>query len=327
MGIEIGTAAAKPGAVTRGELRVGSMADGSPIVLPVFIASGRADGPTVWLEGCIHGEEYGGAASIINFMRKVDPVTLRGTVIGVPVANPPSFNFRSRVSSIDGANLNRIFPGSPGGSYSFQLAAVLGEQLGKHANYLIDLHSGGIGAEVPFYVIYKDDGSDSVAEAKRLAKRVGCDTLWRAKEGQGLGSTVTAEALRRGIPSVTVECGGGTFTPRHLSDYLVSIESFLKAVEVLPGEAPVQESYTIISDGAFLHNREGGLFVQECKVADILPKGGLIGRLINLHGDTVEEIRSPYADAYIAALRCHYYPVHSGEIVAEAIPVESREAL
>jgi predicted deacylase len=325
MGIEIGTAVAKPGSVTRGELRVGSLADGSPIVLPVFIACGQADGPTVWLEGCIHGEEYGGAASIINFMRNVDVKTMKGTVIGVPVANPPSFNFRSRVSAIDGQNLNRIFPGSPGGSYSFQLAATIGEHLAKYADYLIDLHSGGIGAEVPFYVIYKDDGSEAAAKSKWLAKRVGCDTLWRTKEASGMGGTVTAESLRHNIPSVTVECGGGTFLPEHLRDYLISIEGFLKAVEVLPGEAPLQETYTVISDGSFIHNREGGLFVQECKVGDILPKNGLMGRIINLHGETTEELRSPYEDAYIAALRCHYYPTHAGEIVAEAIPVESRE--
>jgi len=327
VGVEIGTAVAKPGALVRGELKVGSMADSSPIVLPVFIATGRSDGPTVWLEGCIHGEEYGGAASIINFMRNVDVNTLKGTVIGVPVANPPSFNFRARVSSIDGQNLNRIFPGNMAGSYSFQLAAVLSEHIARHANYLIDLHSGGIGAEVPFYVIYKDDGSDAAIESKRLAKRVGCDTLWRTTGGQTLGGTVTADALGHGIPCVTMECGGGTFTEQHLRDYLISIDGFLKATGLLPGEPPMQERYTIITGGAFVHNREGGLFIQECKVGDVLPEGGLMGRIINLYGDTTEEVRSPYADAYIAALRCHYYPTHAGEIVGEAIPVETREAL
>jgi uncharacterized protein len=327
MTFEIGTAVARAGEVARGELRVGSLADGSPIVLPIFIASGRTDGPTVWLEGCIHGEEYGGAASIIEFMRTVNLDRLQGTVIGVPVANPPSFNFRSRVSSLDGQNLNRIFPGSLGGSYSFQLAATLGEQLAKHADYLIDLHSGGIGAEVPFYVIYKDDGTATAVKSKALAKRVGCTTLWRAKEEAGLGGTVTAEASRHDIPSVTIECGGGTFTPEHLRDYLFSIDSFLKAVGALPGDPPVQERYTIISDGAFLHNREGGLFVPECTVGDIVAEGALIARMINLYGDTVEEIRSPYDQAYIAALRCSYYPTHAGDIAAEAIPVESYEGL
>ena len=105
------------------------------------------------------------------------------------------------------------------------------------------------------------------------------------------------------------------------------VAGFLQATGVMPGEAPIQKQYTIISDGAFIHNKEGGLFLQDCKVGDILPEGGPIGRLMNLQGDIVEEIRSPYDQAYIAALRCNYYPTHAGEIAAEAIPVESREGL
>jgi uncharacterized protein len=327
MDITLGTATARQGELVKGELRVGSMADGSPIRLPVLIASGKADGPTVWVQACIHGEEFGGAASIIHFMENLNLDELRGTLIGIPVANPPSFNIHSRVSSLDGHNLNRIFPGDPAGSFSLQLAAVLGAELARHADYLIDLHSGGIGAEVPFYVIYKDDGTETAVRAKELAKRIGCDVLWRTIGEAGLGGTVTAEANRAGIPSITVEVGGGTFTPQHLADYSTSIRGFLQALEMLPGEAPIQERYTIVSEGAFLHNREGGLFIQECQAGDFLPEGGLIGRLINLHGETVEEIRSPYDQAYIAALRLPYWPTHAGDIVAEAIPTESYETL
>jgi len=327
MSVQVGTAKAKAGEVTRGELRVGSLADGSPIRLPVFIACGRKPGPRVWIEGCVHGEEYGGAAAIINFMRDIDLDALQGTVIAVPVANPASFNFRSRVSSIDGQNLNRIFPGSLGGSHSYQLAAVLSEEIGKNADFLLDLHSGGIGAEVPFYVIYKDDGTEVCARSKELAKRVGCDTIWRAKEAQGLGGTVTSQAGRLNIPSLTLECGGGTFLPAHMQGYLTAIKGFLQATKALPGDPPVQKRYTIISDGVFMHNREGGLFIQECKVGDILKKDALIARMINLHGDTVEELRAPYDNVYMAALRCHYYPTHAGEIAAEAIPVESYETI
>lgn len=327
MAVQVGTATARVGTLTKGELRVGSMADGAAINLPVLIATGKADGPTVWLEGCIHGEEFGGAAAIIHLMQNLNLSDLRGTVVGVPVANPPSFNIRSRVSSLDGHNLNRIFPGDRLGSYSMQLATVIGEQLAQNANYLLDLHSGGIGAEVPSYCIYKDDGTEVTAQSKALAKRLGFDVLWRSKGEAGLGGTVTAEASRHGIPSVTIEVGGGTFTPEHLRDYTNAMLSGLRALEMIPGQAAVQPRYTIISDGAFLYNREGGLFIQECKVGSILPKDGLIGRLINLHGETVEEIRSPYDQAYIAAIRLPYWPTHAGEIVGEAIPVESYESL
>jgi predicted deacylase len=326
MTVEIGTVTSKRGEVVHGNLRVGSLADGSPINIPLLVAEGMNDGPRVWISGCVHGEEYGGAASIIEFVNGLDLSTLSGTVIGVPVSNPPSFNAKSRVSWIDGPNLNRIFPGDATGSYSYQLAVELGQALAKSSDYLLDLHSGGIGAEVPFYAIYKDDGTEAVAESKRLAKQVGCDVLWRAKGEAGLGGTFTAEAIRNNIPAVTIEVGGGTFAPEHLRDYTTAMRNFLVALRMIPGERSLQDEYTIISDGAFLHNREGGLFIQDCAVGDILPKGGLLGHIINLHGETVEEIRSPYGDAYIAALRLNYFPTHAGEIVGEAIPVESRES-
>src|SRR5262249_14787333 len=140
------------------------------------------------------------------------------------------------------------------------------------------------------------------------------------------GGSVAADALRQGVPAVTLECGGGTFTPQHQRDYTAAIANCLKALEMLPGDAPTQSRYTIISGGAFLFSREGGLFVQECPLGSIQPKGGLIGRQIDLYGDTVEEIRCPSDNAYIAALRLNYFPTYPGDIVSEAIPVESFES-
>src|SRR5688572_28711096 len=94
--VQIGNVTSQPGAVVRGHIRVGSLADGSPINVPLLVAEGVNEGPTVWIGACVHGEEYGGAASIIRFIEGLDPQQLRGTVIGVPVSNPPSFNAKSR---------------------------------------------------------------------------------------------------------------------------------------------------------------------------------------------------------------------------------------
>lgn len=47
----------------------------------------------------------------------------------------------------------------------------------------------------------------------------------------------------------------------------------------------------------------GGLFVQDCRVGGFVAKDQLFARLINFHGETVEEIRSSYDNAYIAALQ------------------------
>ncbi|WP_180955734.1 MULTISPECIES: succinylglutamate desuccinylase/aspartoacylase family protein [Bacillus] len=321
----IGTAQVIQGEKTRGYLQVGSDTDGSAFQIPVLVASGKEDGPTIWVQGCIHGEEYGGAASIIRFFQELDLSQVRGTFVGVPVTNPPSFKARSRISPLDGANLNRIFPGDPKGTYSQRLAHVLLTTVQENADYVIDLHSGGIGAEVPFYMICKYDESAAAKKSFWLAERMGSDVIWRSAGEAGTGGTGTAHTVKSGIPTVTVECGGGNVTEEHERLFKFSIKNAMKALDMLPGEAPVQKEYTVINKADFLFTGEGGLFVPACKVGDVLNKGDLIGSIMNLYGDITEEIHCPLDNAYIAATGHRYWPTEPGQLIAEAIPVESKK--
>jgi uncharacterized protein len=326
MPVTCGSATSVSGSIVHGNITAGSLPDGTPLLVPVIIAEGTQDGPTVWVNGCVHGDEYGGAAAILRFFSGLDLDQLRGAVIGVPVSNPPAFIARSRFTPIDGANLNRIFPGSSTGSYSHQLAAKLTEALVRNADYLLDLHSGGIGAQVPFYAVYMDDGSPPVAETKALAKKLGCKVLWRSEGEAELGGTFAAQAIRANIPAVIVEVGGGTVTSQHLEDYATAINNFLIALEMLPGTPAVQDQYTVVSEGVFLFNHHGGMFVPTCEIGDIVSEGDVLGRVVDSHGKIVEEIRCPSDEAFIAALRLPYFPISAGEIVGEAIPVESYES-
>ncbi|MDB4896480.1 MAG: hypothetical protein JWN15_2742 [Firmicutes bacterium] len=318
----VGTAEVVQGAKTQGYLQVGSDTDGTPFRIPVLVVAGAKPGPTVWVHGCIHGEEYGGAASIIRLVQELDPQHLAGTLVGVPVTNLPSFKAHSRISPLDGANLNRIFPGNPEGTYSFRLAHALLEAMATTADWVLDFHSGGIGAEVPFYAIYDDNGSLASRRAAWLAERIGVDTLWRSA-GDFRG-TVTAQAAARGIPAVTVECGGGNVTVEHEEQFKATIRNALHALDMLPGTAPVQPQYRIVTDGAFMFTGHGGLFVPACPVGAVLKKGDLIGRVINLYGEVVEEMVNPVEEAWIAATGHRYWPTEPGQLIAEALPVQGR---
>lgn len=324
--VKVGNVQGKKGTIQKGVLHTGSYADGTSIAIPVMIATGEQEGPVLWLEGCIHGEEYGGAASIIKYVESLDLKTFKGTLIAVPVINLPCYLGRGRVSTLDGENLNRIFPGNMTGTYSHQLAHIILESINKTSDYLLDLHSGGIGAIVPFYSIYTDDKTDASKVSKRLAKSVGVDVIWKIKGEAGLGGSITAQTTPKGIPSVTVEVGGGNVTDQHISEYTTAITNMMKAIGMLDGDIPKFEKYTIISDGKFLHNREGGLFVPECKPGAFLKKDEPIGHIINLHGEKVEEILNPLEYSYITAIRHNYVPTDSGDLIAESIAVEKEES-
>ncbi|MGG1573528.1 succinylglutamate desuccinylase/aspartoacylase family protein [Fictibacillus sp. NRS-1165] len=322
----VGTAEVRRGQKTTGSIRAGSDTDGSPFEIPVLVAAGAEEGPTLWVQGCIHGEEFGGAASIIRFFQELDVATLKGTFVGVPVTNLPSFKARHRNSPLDGVNLNRAFPGDPKGTYSQRLAHILLNTVTETADYVLDFHSGGIGCEVPFYLIVKPGGTEAGEKSMWLAERMGADVIWRSAEEAGTGGTGTANFVHSGIPAVTVECGGGNVTEEHERFYKYSIENAMKALGMLEGEAPVQEKLTVINNADFIFNKKGGLFVPACKVGDVLNKGDLIGSIIDLYGDVQEEIRCRADRSYIAAIGHRYWPTDPGELIAEAIPEEALAA-
>jgi uncharacterized protein len=70
--IRVGTAEAAGVGVTRGELRVGDTPDGEAVTIPVAIVRGAGEGPVLWINGCVHGDEYCGAFIIHEMLRTLD---------------------------------------------------------------------------------------------------------------------------------------------------------------------------------------------------------------------------------------------------------------
>ena len=66
-----------------------------------------------------------------------------GRVVIVPAMNYPAFNAGKRPSWIDGSNMNRVFPGNPGGHHYRDHRRLFLPTLLPMADYVIDIHSGG----------------------------------------------------------------------------------------------------------------------------------------------------------------------------------------
>ncbi|OLS34721.1 succinylglutamate desuccinylase/aspartoacylase family protein [Bacillus sp. MRMR6] len=313
----IGTAPVITGKKTKGYLQVGSDTDGSPIQIPLLVAAGNQDGPTVWVQGGIHGDEFGGTASIIRFFQELDLDDLHGTFVGVPVVNLPSYKARYRTSPIDGANLNRIFPGDPKGTYSQRLAHTLLQTITDHADYMLDLHSGGIGLHVPYFLICRYAETEASEKSMWLAERMGAEVIWRVEGISSTSGVGTDSVMKNGVPAVTIEVGGGNVTEEHEHLYKEAIGNAMKALEMISGEAPVQKQYSVYKEGDFLFAGFGGLFVPAVQVGSILNQGDLIGSIINLHGEVLEELRCSADNAYLAATGHRYWPTHPGQLIAE----------
>src|SRR5580704_6615536 len=102
---------------------------------------GNGAGPSVLLMAGNHSDEYEGELS--RLIRKLDPARMRGRVTILPLANTPAVMAARRCSPLDGGNLNRAFPGDPGGTPTQRLAHFLETELFPRHDVVFDIHSGG----------------------------------------------------------------------------------------------------------------------------------------------------------------------------------------
>src|SRR5438270_9952282 len=126
---------------------------------PFIAISGTSDGPTVLITAGIHAAEYTGIEAAIRLGRALDPAEIRGTVLIIPVLNQPGFYERSiYVNPEDNDNLNRLFPGDPGGTWGQRFAHRLMTEIVSTADHAIDLHAGGPVEDLTPFVICRETG-------------------------------------------------------------------------------------------------------------------------------------------------------------------------
>lgn len=80
------------------------------LLLPVAVIA-NGEGPTALVMAGNHGDEYPGPIAIMKLMRELEPAQVRGRLILIPALNLPAAKAGTRLSPLDGKNLNRSFPG------------------------------------------------------------------------------------------------------------------------------------------------------------------------------------------------------------------------
>lgn len=254
--------------------------------LPVLAARGARDGPTLLITGGVHGDEYEGPEAIYRLFNRLDPSRLRGRVLAIPVCNVEAWEARSRVTPADGANLNRVFPGSSD-SHTAQLAEVIFSEFVSNSDALIDLHSGGIALDhLPLIGWYRADES---GEAERLARRFDSRLHpWILPDAPGV---LSYEAQRIGKVALGAEWhGGGQLDEAGVDAYLCGLRRLLTALDMLPDKATAIPEASDLPDarapivGDYQAVQSDGLFVASVRLGDTVHTGDQLGSLRDLLG-------------------------------------------
>ncbi len=264
---------------------------------PYIAVSGASDGPTITLLAGIHGAEYPPIDAVLRFCQALDPATLRGRLVAVPVVNLPAFWERTPfVCPRDGQNLNRVFPGDPAGGFSDVLAHYMFERVIRHADYLIDLHAGDLVEELaPFSLVQATGNAAIDTAAVDLAEAFGLSYLVVQPAGGGpVAGTTNAAAAAAGIPAVIAEAGGiGQVQPEAVALHLGGLNRALQYLEMLPGEPELRQLPARMRDFVWLRAERGGFFHRRVAAGDTVTAGQILGETVDLWGEPCATTVSP----------------------------------
>jgi predicted deacylase len=297
---QLGPLRAGTGQAVSGYLEVPALNDGGARI-PVSLVRGSGDGPVLALVAGTHGYEYPGITALQRLRQSIDPGALRGTLILVHIANPPSFYGRTVYTSpADGKNLNRVFPGRPDGTLSERIAHAITTQVIAKADFLVDLHAGDANEALRPYVYMPVTGDARLDTATRgMALAFGLDHIvidaGRIAPPDAT-KFVDQTALARGIPAITTETGQlGLNDERSVALAEHGIQNLMRHLGMLEGTVAPNTGVVWLEDYQVVTSPANGIFRASVRDGYAVAEGGLLGELFDAFGAKLGDVRAPFA--------------------------------
>ena len=298
---QLGTLHAGAGEAVSGYLEVPASGGDAGARIPVSLVRGASPGPVLALVAGTHGYEYPGITALQQLRQTIDPKALRGTLILVHIANPPSFYGRTIYTSpADGKNLNRVYPGKPDGTLSERIAHAITTQVIANADFLVDLHAGdGNEALRPYAYMPVTHDAKLDAAIRGMAIAFGLDhiVIDDARVIQGEQTKFTDQtAIARGIPAITTETGQlGQNDERTVALAEHGIWNLMHHLGMLEGAAQVNPGVVWLKDYQVITSPATGVFRASVHEGYAVAEGGLLGELFDPFGAKIAEVRAPFA--------------------------------
>jgi len=262
---------------------------GNAAAVPVLVVNGMKAGPTLCLTAAVHGDELNGIEIVRRVVHEINAQELSGAVIGVPIVNFQGFRRASRYLP-DRRDLNRYFPGSPNGSYASRVAHSFFDNVVKHCDFLIDLHTGSL-SRTNLPQIRADLLDPEIAS---MAEKMGSIVVLQSRAAKG---TLRRSASEAGIPTVTLEAGA----PNNLQKDAVEIgvKSVLNALSSL-GLSPASKPFwkrnaePVFYKSTWIRAKVGGILFSKVELGDTVKKNAVLGLISDPISNRTDEIVAPF---------------------------------
>jgi len=260
---------------------------GMPIYIPIIVARGKEDGPTLGLTAAVHGNELNGIPVIQRIFTEIDVKNLKGTIVGVPVVNVPSL-FRKKRRFIDGTDLNHIMPGKSKGNVSQVYAYRVFNKIIKNFDYLIDLHTASFGRLNSYYI----RADMKTKNTRQMALLQNAQIIVHNPPSDG---TLRGAAEELGIAAITLEVGDpNRFQKGMIRSGLTGIHNVLHELEMIEGGIEKPDIPPVICKNSYwIYTKTGGILNVHPYVTDLVKKGEVIATLRNIFGDIIKQYHAP----------------------------------
>jgi predicted deacylase len=276
-----------PGTATRLAWQPGESFAGIAVPTPVLVVHGNNSGPVLCLTAAVHGDELNGIEMVRRVLYELDPLQLKGTVVGVPIVNLLGFKRSSRYLP-DRRDLNRHFPGNRSGSSASRIAHSFFNEIVKRCTVLVDLHTGSF---------YRTNLPQLRADLRNPEVAAVAESFASTAVVQSAGASgsLRRAAVDAGIPTVTLEAG----EPMRLQ--AAEVEHGVRGIFALIDQLGMYRKLRVWGNPAAVHYVSrwvradgGGILFGKVSLGQRVREGELLGTVTDPITNVRADILSPY---------------------------------
>jgi uncharacterized protein len=265
---------------------------GDRTTLPMAVLNGAADGPRVFVTAAVHGDELNGIATCRALLDVLDPATLAGSVVVIPIVNVLGVQIGSRYLP-DRRDLNRSFPGSHEGSMAARIARLLVDEVLEGSDVGVDLHTAANHrTNVPQVRVGAEDDT-----ARSLALTFGAPFVLPARLRAG---SLRAAAADIGVPVLTFEGGQPLRFDEDAIDVatrgILRVLSRLQMIESAP--EPAESTPMVLAASRWLRAERGGVLELHVEAGQLVHAGDPLWTTVSPLGAERASVAAP-EDGYV----------------------------
>jgi uncharacterized protein len=301
----VGTATASRGQRANGVIHVPPGSDAG-YDIPASVIHGARPGPVLAVVSGAHGTEYASILAVemligVDLRPSIDPATLSGTLILVPLVNVASFDrLTPHVNPVDNKSMNRFYPGSANGTQTDRASLVMTKEVVEKCDHLIDLHGGDLDENLRPYSYWSVTGNQQQDEAsKAIAIAFGLPYIIVSKDrpkDPNASRFLENTATTRGKPSITAEAGrSGPVDASEVAMLERGVRNVMAHLEMWTASAAPPVTPVWIDPLVNITAEQNGVFHPAVDRAANVAKGAKIGVVTDYLNRPLKEIVAPEA--------------------------------